>query len=84
MFKKTRKHNMDYIVVHCVVIIKHGMNNKIRLQTTQHTSDEAVTAVTNCCANCVEHSRPQVWGPDLLFWGQAGHADPLDGWRCSS
>ena len=36
-----------------------------RLQTTQPTSGEAVTAVTNCCANCVETSRPQQWGPDL-------------------
>ena len=29
----------------------------------------AVTAVTNCCANCVEPSRPQQCGPDLpCFW----------------
>ena len=31
-----------------------------------------------CCANCVEPS------PDLTFLGQAGHVDPLDGWRGSS
>ena len=37
------------------------------LQTTQPTSGGAVTAVTNYCANCVEHSRPQQWGPDLPF-----------------
>ena len=24
------------------------------------------------------------WGPDLPFFGHAGHADPLDGWRCCS
>ena len=29
-----------------------------RLQTTQPTSGGAVTAVTNCCANCVEPFRP--------------------------
>ena len=23
-------------------------------------------------------------GADLPFWGHAGHADPLDGWRCCS
>ena len=27
---------------------------------------------------------PQQWGPDLPFFGHAGHADPLDGWRCCS
>ena len=52
-----------------------------RLQTTQPTSGGAVTADKNCCANCVEPSRPQQWGPDLPFFG---HADPLDGWRCCS
>ena len=53
-------------------------------QTTHPTSDGAVTAVTNCCANCVKPSRHQKWGPYLpLFW-QAGYADPLDVWRCSS
>ena len=54
------------------------------LQTTQPTSGGAVTADKNCCANCVEPSRPQQWGPDLPFFGHAGHADPLDGWRCCS
>ena len=58
--------------------------NVLRLQTTQPTSGGAVTADKNCCANCVEPSRPQQWGPDLPFIGHAGHADPLDGWRCCS
>ena len=49
------------------------------IQTTQPTSDGDVTVVTNCCANCVEPSRPQECGPDLPFFGQASHADPLDG-----
>ena len=60
------------------------MNIIIRLQTTQPTSGGAVTADKNCCANSVEPSRPQQWGPDLPFFGHAGHADPLDGWRCCS
>ena len=55
-----------------------------RLQTTQPTSGGAVTVVSSCCANCVESPRPQQWGPDLPFFGHAGHADPLDGWRCCS
>ena len=38
-----------------------------RLQTTQPTCGGAVTAVINCCANCVEPSRPQQWGPDIPF-----------------
>ena len=54
------------------------------LQTTQPTSGGAVTVVSSCCANCVEPPRPQQWGPDLPFFGHAGHADPLDGWRCCS
>ena len=40
----------------------------LRLQTTQPTSGGAVTANPN----------------DLPFFGHAGHADPLDGWRCCS
>ena len=63
---------------------KRWMRQYIRLQTTQPTSGGAVTADKNCCANCVEPSRPQQWGPDLPFFGHAGHADPLDGWRCCS
>ena len=54
------------------------------LQTTQPTSGGAVTVVSSCCANCVEPPRPQQWVPDLPFFGHAGHADPLDGWRCCS
>ena len=29
-------------------------------------------------------SPPPEWGPDFPFLGHAGHADPLDGWRCCS
>ena len=29
----------------------------------------AITADTNCCANCVETSCPHQWGPDLPFFG---------------
>ena len=32
---------------------------------TQPTSGGAVTALRDCCANCIETSRPQQWGPDL-------------------
>ena len=38
-----------------------------RLQTTQPTNGGAVTAAINCCANCVEPSRPQQCGPDIPF-----------------
>ena len=30
------------------------------------------------------NSHSQQWGPDLPFFGHAGHVDPLDGWRCCS
>ena len=46
------------------------------LQTTQPTSGGAVTVDSSCCANCVKPPRPQHWGPDLPFFGHAGHADP--------
>ena len=42
---------------------------KLWLQTTQPTSGGAVTAYKNCCANCVEPSRPQQWGPIYRFLG---------------
>ena len=29
-------------------------------------------------------SRPNNGGPIYCFFGHAGHADPLDGWRCCS
>ena len=42
-------------------------------EATQPTSGGAVTTVlASCCANCVETPRPQQWGPDLAFIGQAG------------
>ena len=53
-----------------------------RTRLTRHTISGG--DVTHCCANCVEPSRPQQWGPDLPFWGKTGHAYPLNGWRCSS
>ena len=37
---------------------------------TQHTSGGAVTAVTNCCANCVETSRPSNGGTIYRFFGK--------------
>ena len=68
----------------CETYGKNGVTPIFRLQTTQPTSGGAVTADSSCCANCVEPPRPQQWGPDLPFFGHAGHADPLDGWRCCS
>ena len=61
-----------------------NMKDNRGLQTTQPTSGGAVTVVSSCCANCVEPPRPPQWGPNLPFFGHAGHADPLDGWRCCS
>ena len=40
------------------------------LQTIQHTSGGAVTAVTNGCAHCVEVSRPEHWVLDLPYLGK--------------
>ena len=59
-------------------------STKWQTKTTQPTSGGAVTADSSCCAICVERPHPQQWGPDLPFFGHAGHADPLDGWRCCS
>ena len=54
--------------------------------TTQPTRGGAVgedTSNGRNPTNCVNHSRPPQWGPDLPFFGQADHADPLHGWHCS-
>ena len=72
------------VIGRLVIPMKPQKNKIVRLQTTQPTSGGAVTVVSSCCANCVEPPRPQQWGPDLPFFGHAGHADPLDGWRCCS
>ena len=49
------------VIVHSVDLfwLKPVVMVLFRLQTTQPTSGGVVTAVTNCCANCVETSRPQ-------------------------
>ena len=67
-----------------IVISYYLVYNHALLTTTQPTSGGAVTADSSRCANCVEPPRPQQWGPDLLFFWHAGHADPMDGWRCCS
>ena len=46
---------------------------------TQHTSGEAVTAVTNCFENCVETSGPQQWVINLPFFGASRTCGPV-GW----
>ena len=64
-----------------------------RLQTTQPTSGGAVTAVINCCANCVEQHPPpppfppgpQQWGPDIPLFDKmtmrmVGAAPHKSGW----
>ena len=65
--------NVEFITVELAGVVVHSMykppDEQFLLQTTKHTSGGAVTAVTNCCANCVVPSRPQQWGPDLPFFG---------------
>ena len=79
-------HSKRLILYHNIINTKTKRFSKdiIEQQMTQPTSGGAVTVVSSCCANCVEPPRPQQWGPDLPFFGHAGHADPLDGWRCCS
>ena len=52
------------------------MNELSMLHMTQPTSGGAVMEVTNCCANCVEISRPLPMGTRFTVFGQAGHAYP--------
>ena len=68
-----------FTVVQIAAYVSMIWHTMMMMKTTPPTSGGVVTAVTNCCANCVEPSRPQQWGPDLLFLGKAGHADQLDG-----
>ena len=81
---KFERAEMQMIRWMCGISMKDRRAHEEWLQTTQPTSGGAVTVVSSCCANCVEPPRPQQWGPDLPFFGHAGHADPLDGWRCCS
>ena len=67
---------IDYVLVEQ---LKSIGPNTLWLQTTQHTNSGAVTAVINCCANCVELSRPQQWRPDLQFFGASWPCRPT-GW----
>ena len=67
-------------------VMKRKSNPIGRLQMTHHTSGWAVTAVTNCCTNCVgKNHRPQQWGPDLgkaAMWPRwmAGTDPHKSGW----
>ena len=67
-----------------LMLVQDARGDHIEEKKTQPTSGGAVTADSICCANCVEPSRPQQCGPDLPFFGHAGHAEPLDGWLCCS
>ena len=51
-----------------------------RLQTTHPTSGGAVTSLINCCANCAKPSRPQQWGPDLMWFFFASRSCIPAGW----
>ena len=53
--------------------------NGRRLQTTQPTSGEAVTAVINCCANCVNLLDPSNEGLISRFLGASRPCGPA-GW----
>ena len=46
-------------------------NKLFRLQTTHHTKDGAVTADTNCCANCIETTSPSNGDPIYRFGGKS-------------
>ena len=83
LFSRCNPFNNYYTSPYCSILDRPDEGHK-GLQTTQPTSGEAVTVVSSCCANCVEPPRPLQWWPDLPFFGHAGHADPLDGWRCCS
>ena len=61
-----------------------GQNETSWLQTTQLTSDGAVTADSSCCTNCVKTFPPPAMGARFTVFGECRHADPLDGWRCCS
>ena len=65
-----------YVVVNVMLSLMSMMTSNSWLQTIQPTSGEAVTADTSCCANCVEPSRSQQWGPDLPFFGACRSCGP--------
>ena len=63
-----------------IAIVKPVKSYRPRLQTTRPTSGGAVTAVTNCCANCVEPSRHPQWGPDFYRFVLANRPCGPAGW----
>ena len=60
--------------------------DSIQNQGTKRHSLQAVelSQRTQAAVQIVSNLPAQQWGPDLPFFGHAGHADPLDGWRCCS
>ena len=61
--------NAVFCVICSLLMFVSGASgdHMVGLQTTHPTSGGAVTAFTNCCANCVKPSLPQQCGPDLPF-----------------
>ena len=73
------KSSIDELIIsaHCMKMMSMQCEVSVYVIIFSAPND---TANSSCCANCVEPPRPHQWGPDLPFFG---HADPLDGWRCS-
>ena len=78
--------NADSLLIRAAATSTSGTLNDLTtdLIMANNNSGGAVTADSSCCANCVVPPRPQQWGPDLPLFGNAGHTDTLDGWRCCS
>ena len=59
------------------------INNIVAPNDTAYKRWSCHSGLKLLCKLC-QPPRPQQWVPDLPFFGHAGHADPLDGWRCCS
>ena len=70
--------------------IQHGIHNKYDKEMEDMAPNDTAYKRWSChselkllCKLC-RTSPPPAMGPDLPFFGHAGHVDPLDGWCCCS
>ena len=59
-------------------------NNDRALNDTAYTRWSCHSGLANPVQIVPAPPVPSNGGPITVFFGQAGHADPLDGWQCSS
>ena len=78
--------NAAFYMTCCLLMLVEdsGGDHMEELQKTQPTCGGADPVVWQTLCKLCLPLPPPVMVDRLPFFGQAGHADPLDGWQCSS